>query len=378
MRQRVALQRHGFTLAELIIAMASSTLLVAGMGSAIFIAIQAAEEDTVAGETIEGSLLADEIAEDVRAAVGFRERTANAITFSVADRNGDGYPEVIRYSWSGTAGDPLYRTQNGTQVEIADSVASLTFNYITETRPIIGRALFIWGTNGSNSETRDAQRISAIEGWGYEVISVPDSTSQAEFDWLSALVDIAYVSETTQSTNLNTKIKAKAIGVLCEEGSLHDDNNGFAFTNSDGGGYNASEINIVDNGHYITSQFAQGSLTIGSSSLKLRRVTSATSIGFQTLSRRVGSTDPVLGTVNTGERLYDNSLAAGPRVLLPWGNTDFDSTNLNSDGLALWQRALDWAARKYVVSSVAITLQLGDTSGTSVSTEVDVLSRPQA
>jgi len=33
--------------------------------------------------------------EDLHAAIHFTERSANAVTFTVADRSGDGVPEVI-------------------------------------------------------------------------------------------------------------------------------------------------------------------------------------------------------------------------------------------------------------------------------------------
>ncbi len=379
MRSGKTFRQSGFTLAELIIAMASSTLLVAGMGSAIFIAIQSTEEDTVAGDTIDGTLLVDEIAEDLRAATSFRERTATSVTFNVADRDGDTFPEVIRYSWSGSAGDPLYRTQNGTQVEIVESVASLSFGYTTETRPLNGRVLFVFGNGSLTPNGDDLFKINTMAGWGYEAILIPSTYDQSEFDWRAALVDVAYVSETLDSGNLNTKLKSAGVGVLIEEGSLFDDNDGFALADVDGSEFDGSTIDLIDNGHYITSPLSVGTLTIALPGTGFRHMNPNFALGLQILARKSGdSSKNTMAIVNTGDRLFDNSLAAGPRVALPWGKGGFDPTDLNSTGLDLWHRALDWAARKYVVSSVEVTLQLGDASDTSVATEVDILSRPQA
>ena len=50
---------------------------------------------------------------ELAGALHITERTATAITFTVADRNGDGSPERIRYAWSGVVGAPLTRQYNG-------------------------------------------------------------------------------------------------------------------------------------------------------------------------------------------------------------------------------------------------------------------------
>lgn len=380
MKHRLLIRQGGFTLAELVIAMASSTMLVAGMGSAIFIAIQSTEEDTIAGNTIDGTLLVDEIAADLRAASSFRERTATSVTFNVADRNGDTYPEVIRYSWSGVAGDPLFRTQNGNQVEIAESVDALSFTYTTETRPLKGRVLFVFGNGEATPNGNDAAKISQMASWGYEAITIPSTFPQSEFDWRVALVDAAYVSETLLSGNLNTKLKSAKIGIVNEESSLYDDNNGFAMADPNGSAYSGSTIQIEDVGHYITaSPLTLGSVTIATPGAKFRHMNPNFAVGLQVLARKSGdATKATLSVVNTGDRLYDNSLAAGPRVAVPWGGDGFEPTDLNSTGLTIWQRALDWAARKYVVSEVSVSLQTGDAANTSVQADVDILSRPQA
>lgn len=52
------------------------------------------------------------------------------LSFQVADRDGQTPPnESIRYSWSGTRGDPLMREFNGTQSVVADNVESFSLSY---------------------------------------------------------------------------------------------------------------------------------------------------------------------------------------------------------------------------------------------------------
>ncbi|MBT3201555.1 MAG: hypothetical protein HN350_16760 [Phycisphaerales bacterium] len=76
----------------------------------------------------------DEISTDLNLAESFSERTSTAVTFSVPDRNGDGQPETIRYSWSATPGDSIMRAYNGgAEVAIADDVRHFSLDYILQT-----------------------------------------------------------------------------------------------------------------------------------------------------------------------------------------------------------------------------------------------------
>ena len=56
---------------------------------------------------------ASQIADDLNVALNFTQRTATAATFTVPDRLNLGTPQVVSYSWAGTAGAPLLRQFNG-------------------------------------------------------------------------------------------------------------------------------------------------------------------------------------------------------------------------------------------------------------------------
>lgn len=104
----------GYTLIELMVAMVGSCALLAGLSSAIFIALKATDtSSTPTAATLEGNATLTEILSDIEYAIAFSEITTGAITFTVADRDGDDNPETIRYAWSGTPGDPLTRQYNG-------------------------------------------------------------------------------------------------------------------------------------------------------------------------------------------------------------------------------------------------------------------------
>ena len=62
--------------------------------------------------------------------MGVSERSTNAITLSVPDRDADGVSEDIRYSWSGTAGASIYRQYNAqTALPVLDNVHVFQLGY---------------------------------------------------------------------------------------------------------------------------------------------------------------------------------------------------------------------------------------------------------
>ncbi len=128
-------QPKGLTLIELLISMAITTVIMLAIGSSMLIATRALPDaDSPANAVITASEIAEQLAAELQFAVTFTERTATAVEFTVADRNGDETPEIIRYAWSGISGDPLTRQYNaGTIVKVLDSVQEFNLSYDTET-----------------------------------------------------------------------------------------------------------------------------------------------------------------------------------------------------------------------------------------------------
>ena len=108
-QRRMLIRREsdtGFTLIELLVGLVSSTLLVAGLTSAVYISSQALDLDSsISRKSAIASEVLGELTADLALTRSFSERTATAVTFDVPDRNGDLLPETIRYAWSGTSGD---------------------------------------------------------------------------------------------------------------------------------------------------------------------------------------------------------------------------------------------------------------------------------
>lgn len=135
--------RHAFTLVELILAMAGTSLLLLGVTSAIVVASRSAYDPKQPQTALARSRsVAQLIADDLAQATSIVEGTATAVEFTVADRDDDGTEETLRYEWSGTAGDGIYRSINGDSALLASDIASLGFTYTTTTEDatVVGAA----------------------------------------------------------------------------------------------------------------------------------------------------------------------------------------------------------------------------------------------
>ena len=122
----------GHTLVELVAALAITGVLVLGVASAMLVASKAVDPASPLRNTQAAAEATARIAEELRFATGFTQRAARAVTFTVADRDGDGSEETIGYSWSNTAGDPLMRQYNGgTAVPVLSDVHHVYLRYIT-------------------------------------------------------------------------------------------------------------------------------------------------------------------------------------------------------------------------------------------------------
>lgn len=124
--------RIGFTLVELLVSLAATSILLVGLGSTLFVVFRSSSVSNNAPATMEAATVVDDLLSELRLAESIIEWTARTVEFLVADRTGDDKPERIRYEWSGTAGDPLYRKYNGSApAEVAASIQSFEIDYTT-------------------------------------------------------------------------------------------------------------------------------------------------------------------------------------------------------------------------------------------------------
>jgi type II secretory pathway pseudopilin PulG len=110
--------RPGFTLVELVVGMITLSILMLAVSAAIVLASRAmpGAGENPSSAALQAANAADRIAAELESAVFILEHSQSTIAFTVADRNGDGLPERIRYAWSAAPGDPLTRQYNGGSV----------------------------------------------------------------------------------------------------------------------------------------------------------------------------------------------------------------------------------------------------------------------
>jgi prepilin-type N-terminal cleavage/methylation domain-containing protein len=127
--------RPGFTLVEVTVSLMVMSVLVGALASAIIVALHALPRpNDRAAAVSRGATVAGRIAAELQEARHFAERDPHAVTFTVADRDGDGSPERIRYAWSGTPGDPLQREYGGgAAVTLVEDVHVFDLDFTTTT-----------------------------------------------------------------------------------------------------------------------------------------------------------------------------------------------------------------------------------------------------
>lgn len=132
-RGRGGARGRGLTLLELVVSMAVTTVLVGGMGSAVLFAMKALPDpESIPAKVVTAADAIEPLATDLAMATAVSSRSTKGFTLVVPDRDSDGQPETISYSWTGTAGDPLVRQLNGRAATmIAEDVREFSLSYDT-------------------------------------------------------------------------------------------------------------------------------------------------------------------------------------------------------------------------------------------------------
>lgn len=123
-RVRRPRSRRGFTLIELVVTIAITSVIMLGIGSAMLIAGRALPDaDNPAAASVTAGQAIEQMVTELQYAATIIDSDATLIEFTVADRDADNVDETIRYEWSGTPGDPLTRQYNGgALVNLVDDV----------------------------------------------------------------------------------------------------------------------------------------------------------------------------------------------------------------------------------------------------------------
>ena len=200
-----------------------------------------------------------------------------------------------------------------------------------------GKIALIGNFSGASPNAADLERQQMFESWGYSV----DQYDDEDLASISpSLYDLAYVSETSVSSQINTQLTGYTIPVINEESRLYDELEvATSYAASVG-----STMNVSDNSHYITALFPLGDLPIYAADMGMMSVAGTLAPDLQTLADIGGGGSLTL--LDQSALTTSGGVAAGLRISLPLGNGSPGSINwdyLNNNGRLLVQRALQWA-----------------------------------
>ena len=116
---------------EVAVSLAILSVITVAMASAIVLAVKALPTaDSPAQRTLRAAQVAQQIVTELQYATAIARAEPGAVAFTVGDRNDDGLPETIRYTWAGAPGDPLTRQLNsGSDVAVLQDVYAFALDY---------------------------------------------------------------------------------------------------------------------------------------------------------------------------------------------------------------------------------------------------------
>lgn len=132
-------RRCGFTLVEVVLGLAITTVLLGAMGSLIFMASRVIPDRVrTTDQSLSCAAVLDLMNADLSQTLAVTDGTPTSVTFTVADRDGNGTPETIVYAWAG-AGTALTRSVNGGLAQkLINPVNDFALGYMTTTSTTTG------------------------------------------------------------------------------------------------------------------------------------------------------------------------------------------------------------------------------------------------
>ena len=124
-------QTSGYTLIEMVLALAITSTLLLGMTASIVIASRTVSDGLdVVALALRTSDVLGEVNSDLSMAEAFVERADSSVTFCVPDRDGDGQSDLLRYWWTGSTDKRLMKQVNGgPDISLAEDVHQFTLTY---------------------------------------------------------------------------------------------------------------------------------------------------------------------------------------------------------------------------------------------------------
>ncbi len=162
----VAAIRRAFTLAELAVSLAVSSILIVGAGAVLTTTMKQVDRGRDANATRRSlSRTLDAITADCAVATAIDRSSPYKLILTVPDRTGDNTPETISYVWSNQRNGTITRTFNAESSIIATGIDSFTFTTNIRPAPVISttsiQSLYSYDPNNSQSKDFDDTTLFA-------------------------------------------------------------------------------------------------------------------------------------------------------------------------------------------------------------------------
>ncbi|MEO0512707.1 MAG: hypothetical protein AAF108_07405 [Planctomycetota bacterium] len=134
--------RHrAFTAMESLVSLAAVAVVVLALGAALTVTARAAASAPADARFAEAVAAVERLSNELSTAHLVTEVSGEAIEFVAADTTGDLRPDLVRYEWSTTPGDPLLRAVNGQDpTPVVAAVNDLSFAP-SDAAPLLGPSL---------------------------------------------------------------------------------------------------------------------------------------------------------------------------------------------------------------------------------------------
>ena len=201
-----------------------------------------------------------------------------------------------------------------------------------------GEILMVIGDRPSNPSAFDDALRDRLERWGYDVTFIQDDDSAGNFDLAIAANDAVFVSPSSVDSLIDSNLTDAPIGVVNALGTLNDEL-GIASTFANPV---STEIQVIDTSHFITAMFTPGPLAVFDQAMAGLSATGSIAAGAKRLAETGGN--PGIVTLDAGASMNGGGNAAGPRVMLPFGDDATAQLDyISNAGWLLLHRSLTWA-----------------------------------
>jgi hypothetical protein len=370
-------RRPGLSLIELVASLAVMSIVLGGVTASLMIASRAVDDgNNPRAQLTQNADCLDQLIEELTYAIAITHRSDRMLEFVVADRDADDVNETIRYSWSGTGGDPLTRSYNGAAALIvAENVYAFSLAFHAKegapNNPV--RVVMVVANSGAMTSA-ESDTAQLLVSYGFQVSVISDHEAQSLFDSTTQAADVFFVRRSINAAQLGNKLNDSLIGVVNEHADMVKV---FKFA-SNGYATNTTSIDIEDNSHPVTATFSEGLVSLSLLSRSMVLFLGTTAPGAQVLAEYPYSSFPMVAVIESGAALFGGSLATGRRVAIPTSPYSISLLEYTEASGRLMRDALKWAGAPLEITSVDVALQTGSESAWRVETTVETLNHPDA